>query len=78
MASNSDLGEMLILDDLLALRAADAVQVPLLGYPKPGPDITDFELFTGRALDQFVDRAAKEYVAVGLLPVSSDWFGMKR
>lgn len=69
----SGLGEMLILDDVLTLRAADIEQTPILAYPKPGSYVADFELFNGQDLDRFVDQAAKQYIQRGLSPVR-EWF----
>ena len=66
----SGLGEMQILDDLLQLRAADRDQIPLLAFPKSGRGVTDYEHFTGKDLDSFVDHAAKHYMRCGLKPVS--------
>ncbi|KAK4964061.1 hypothetical protein LTR66_012495 [Elasticomyces elasticus] len=57
----------LILDDLLRIRASDEEQVPVLACPHEGTR-ADFELFTARDLDLFVDRAAKGYLAIGLTP----------
>ncbi|TGO23798.1 hypothetical protein BPAE_0121g00140 [Botrytis paeoniae] len=66
--STSDLGEFLILDDIVTVRAADVHQVPLLAYPRPGKGVADFELFTGQNLDRFVDQATKEYIRCGCAP----------
>ncbi|PQE05909.1 nrps-like enzyme protein [Rutstroemia sp. NJR-2017a BVV2] len=63
------LGEFLILDDLITVRANDEEQVPVLAYPRPGKGIADFECFTGRDLDRFIDHALKEYLKYGLAPV---------
>lgn len=56
-------------DDLLRLRAADKIQVPLLCFPKPGREIVQYEEFNGRDIDRFVDQAAKYYMRCGLQPV---------
>lgn len=56
-------------DDLLQLRAADKIQVPLLCFPKPERDIVQYEEFNGRDIDRFVDQAAKYYMRCGLQPV---------
>lgn len=69
-SSNVSLGEFLLLDDLFRLRAADPVQVPLLGFPKSEKGTKDFELLTGQDLNRFVDRAAKHYVESELHTVS--------
>lgn len=66
----SDLGEFLILDDILTVRAADPHQVPILAYPRSSKSVADFELFNGQSLDRFVDQAAKNYIRCGCAPVS--------
>ena len=62
--------DIILLDDLLRLRAADKIQVPLLCFPKSEKDIVDYEEFDGRDIDRFVDQAAKYYMRCGLQPVS--------
>ncbi|PQE04896.1 NRPS-like enzyme protein [Rutstroemia sp. NJR-2017a BBW] len=69
--NTSSLGEFLILDDLITVRANDEEQVPILAYPRPGKGIADFECFTGRDLDRFIDHALKEYLRCGLAPVDN-------
>lgn len=66
--NTSNPSELLLLDDLLTVRAADREQVPLLAYPRNDYITTDFELFTAQDLDKFVDQAAKCYIQHGLLP----------
>ena len=56
-------------DDLLRLRAADKIQVPLLCFPKSERGTVDYEEFTGRDIDRYVDQAAKYYMRYGLQPV---------
>lgn len=68
--SSVSLGDFVLLDDLFRLRAADPVQVPLLGLPKSEKGAKDFELLTGQDLDRFVDRAAKHYAESELHVVS--------
>lgn len=46
-----------LLDHILKSQNKD---VPLIGYPR-GRSTADFELFTARELDLFVDRAVKYY-----------------
>ncbi|OAG01988.1 acetyl-CoA synthetase-like protein [Paraphaeosphaeria sporulosa] len=58
-------GELKVLDDIIQHRAADKVPAPILGYPK-GHTADDYERFTGRQLDAFVDAAAKHFLANGL------------
>ena len=57
---------MILVDDLICARAVDEEQVPLLSFPKGERGVTDFEHFTGKDLDRFVDHAAKYYVGKGL------------
>ncbi|KAM3076421.1 hypothetical protein ACMFMG_007240 [Clarireedia jacksonii] len=72
LANTSSLGEFLILDDLITIRASDEEQVPILAYPRPGKGIADFECFTGRDLDRFIDHSLKEYLKCGLAPVDNE------
>lgn len=58
-------------DDLIRLRASEADQVPILGYPKTERGLSDYERFTALELDRFVDSAAKKLMAMGLAPVVS-------
>ena len=62
--------DIILLDDLLRLRAADKTQLPLLCFPKSERDIIDYEGLSGRDIDRFVDQAAKYYMRCGLQPVS--------
>lgn len=62
--------DIILLDDLLRLRAADKVQVPLLCFPKSERDIVDYEEFDGRDIYRFVDQAVRYYMRCGLQPVS--------
>ena len=62
--------DIILLDDLLRLRAADKTQMPLLCFPKSERGIVDYEEFNGRDIDRFVDQAAKYYMRCGLEPVS--------
>lgn len=61
--------DILLSDDLLRLRAADKTQIPLLCFPKSERGTVDYEDFTGRDIDRFVDQAAKYYLRCGLQPV---------
>ena len=61
--------DIILSDDLLRLRAADKTQVPLLCFPKSERGTVDYEDFTGRDIDRFVDQAAKYYMRCGLQPV---------
>ena len=64
--SSTELGEMLILDDLIRHRAADKDQLALLAFPKSERGILDYEELTGQQLDRFIDQAAKHYLRCGL------------
>lgn len=57
------------IDGLLKSHAAEPDQTPLICYPKS--TASDFELHTGRDLDQFVDAAVQFYVKNGLQPAVS-------
>jgi acyl-coenzyme A synthetase/AMP-(fatty) acid ligase len=61
----------LIADDLLQARAADRAQIPLLCFPRTERGVVDFEEFTGKDIDRFVDHAAKYYKECGVQPVGS-------
>lgn len=61
--------DIILSDDLIRLRAADKVQVPLLCFPKSERGTVDYEKFTGRDIGRFVDQAAKYYMRCGLRPV---------
>lgn len=63
--------DIILLDDLLRLRAADKTQVPLLCFPNTERGTIDYEEFNGRDIDRFVDQAAIYYMRCGLQPVGS-------
>lgn len=63
-------GDLKVLDDIIRHRAADNPPAPILAYPR-SKTVADFEYFTGIELDNFVDVAAKKYLALGLNPVWS-------
>ena len=58
-------GELKVLDDVVRHRAADDPPVPILGYPRHEFDVDDYELFTGKQLDQFIDTTVKHFVTLG-------------
>lgn len=62
----ADLGEIILIDDLFKVRAQDKVQKPLIAFPKSERSVSDFEYFTGRDLDRFVEHAARHYLGLGL------------
>lgn len=61
-----DLGEFILIDDLFRARAKDKVQKPLIAFPKSERSASDFEYFTARDLDRFVEHAAEHYLGLGL------------
>ncbi|KAL4754414.1 hypothetical protein BDW72DRAFT_190275 [Aspergillus terricola var. indicus] len=62
-------GRLNTLDDLIHLRAADAVQEPILAYPKQSHDAAiEYEYFTGENLDCMIDHAVCRLVEVGFKP----------
>ena len=62
-------GELRVLDDIIRYRAADDPPAPILGYPKSEETVNEYETFTGKELDQFVDGAVKYFLESGLKPV---------
>ncbi|KAL8738447.1 MAG: hypothetical protein Q9181_000761 [Wetmoreana brouardii] len=64
--SKDDLGEFTLIDDLFKARAKDKVQKPLLAFPTSERGASDFEFFTGKDLDRFVEHAARYYLNGGL------------
>ncbi|KAI1425249.1 acetyl-CoA synthetase-like protein [Xylaria sp. FL1777] len=72
----STFGELKVLDDIIRYRAADATQVPILGYPKNDNDLTDYEKFTGQQLDLFIDGAVNYFIAQGLKPGAREVVGI--
>ena len=62
-------GELKVLDDIVRHRAADDPQVPILGYPRFHHSVDDYERFTGKQLDQFIDTAVKKLISSKFKPV---------
>ena len=62
-------GELKVLDDIVRHRASDEPPQPILGYPRSEQSVDDYELFTGKQLDQFVDAAVKYFISNGFWPV---------
>ncbi|KAK4691546.1 hypothetical protein P7C71_g5477, partial [Lecanoromycetidae sp. Uapishka_2] len=60
--------DFLICEDLLQARAADKDQIPLLCFPKTERGTIDYEHYTGKDIDRYVDHAAKYYMRCGLQP----------
>ncbi|KAE8333985.1 hypothetical protein BDV39DRAFT_3315 [Aspergillus sergii] len=66
-------GRLHVLDDLIRLRAADPVQLPILAYPKPSSDdATSYEYFTGQDLDCMVDQTVSTLIDCGFKPPRND------
>lgn len=66
-----EFGELKVLDDIIRHRAADDPPVPIIGYPRFKHSVDDYELFTGRQLDSFVDAAATYFIRSGFEAVVS-------
>ena len=62
-------GELRVLDDIIRHRAADNPPAPILGYPKSEDTVNEYENFTGKEIDQFVDGAVRYFLESGLQPV---------
>lgn len=62
-------GALYGLDDVIRIRAADAVQHPILAYPTADNDTGSYEYFTGRDVDVMVDQAARILMSHGFGPV---------
>lgn len=66
-------GRLHVLDDLIRLRAADPVQLPILAYPKPSNDDgISYEYFTGQDLDCMVDQTVSTLIDCGFKPPRND------
>jgi len=55
-------------DQLIHQRAKDEDQTPLFAYPKSRLGVTDYELITGKKLNQLVDGAVKALIQSGFSP----------
>ena len=62
-------GELRVLDDIIRYRAADDPPAPILGYPGSEDSVKEYDNFTGKELDQFVDGAVKYFLDSGLKSV---------
>lgn len=65
-------GDLKVLDDIIRHGAADDPQLPILGYPRSESSVSDYEQFTGRNLDRFVDAVVKKLITLGMTPSSED------
>lgn len=52
-----EFGVLHVLDDLIRLRAADAVQHPILAYPQSEKDAASYNFYTGQELDDLINQA---------------------
>lgn len=62
-------GDLKVLDDIIRHRATDNPPVPILGYPRFAHSVKDYERFTGKQLDRFIDNAVKHFISLGFKPV---------
>lgn len=62
-------GELKVLDDIIRHRATDEPSLPILGYPRYERSVDDYELFTSKQLDHFIDAAVKYFISNGFWPV---------
>ncbi|KAJ5280703.1 AMP-dependent synthetase/ligase [Penicillium angulare] len=65
-------GQLNILDDLIRLRAADAIQYPILAYPSSGDNASFYESYTGQDLDELIDQTAVTLIDHGFKPPSTN------
>ncbi|KAL8694896.1 MAG: hypothetical protein Q9218_000560 [Villophora microphyllina] len=63
---DSELGDLVIIDDVFKARAKDKIQTPLIAFPKSERGASDFEFFTGQDLDRIIEHAARHYMRAGL------------
>ena len=63
-------GGLGVLDDIITNRAADEPLTQILGYPRHSGRVDEYEYFTGKQLDRYIDGAVKRFMAQGILPVS--------
>lgn len=71
-------GELRVLDDIIRYRAADDPPAPILGYPKSEDTVNEYEHFTGKELDRFVDGAVKYFLESGLKSVRRFNFSIRK
>jgi len=67
----AEYGQLDVLDDIIANRAADSPPTAILGYPRHEGRVNEYEYFTGAQLDRYIDNAVKELIALGISPVSA-------
>ena len=64
-------GEIKILDDVIRNRALDDPPTAIFGYPRYEDRVDQYESFTGRDFDRFIDEAVRYFIGAGLKPVSN-------
>lgn len=69
-------GELKVLDDIVRHRSQDDPPRPILGYPQFEQSVNEYELFTGKKLDLFVENAARKLLEAGLRSVSIPHFDL--
>ncbi|KAF2846669.1 acetyl-CoA synthetase-like protein [Plenodomus tracheiphilus IPT5] len=67
LAVKADDDEIFTIDELIKRRAAELGESTLIGYPKN--DVADYEEYSARTLDRYVDAAAELLQRKGLKPV---------
>ncbi|RDW78967.1 putative NRPS-like enzyme (JCVI) [Aspergillus mulundensis] len=67
-----EFGRLNTLDDLIRVRAADAVQKPILAYPKSQDGVIEYEYFTGEDLDSMIDEVVVRLMDMGFKPPKHD------
>ena len=65
-ASASSTSPLIYVDDILRQRAQDEPQKPFIAFPKSFTGLDDFELFSARDIDRFVNNAARKLLSHGL------------
>jgi hypothetical protein len=66
-----EFGPLQVLDDLIRLRAADAVRHPILAYPHSENDAGSFDYYTGQDLDEMINQTVTSLMDDGFKPVCS-------
>lgn len=64
-------GEIKVLDDVIRNRALDDPPTPILGYPKLENSVDEYEVFTGKDLDGFINEAVEYFIQSEMKPVSN-------
>lgn len=62
-------GQLHVLDDIIRLRASDAVQDPILAYPRSDQDAASYTYYTGQDLDEMINQAVTVLMKNGFEPV---------